>query len=246
MPRPCAVEAHARGYNDSSGCGCHGLAPWRLTLAATRSAAFADATALRRGGSRSRLQGQQRLRMPRPCAVEAHARGYKVSSVCGCHGLAPWRLTLAATRSAAFADATALRRGGSRSRLQGQQRLRMPRPCAVEAHARGYKVSSVCGCHGLAPWRLTLAATRSAAFADATALCRGGSRSRLQRKVSSVCGCHGLAPWRLTFIAEAQALLTKSIKRETPRRKAVASGSGAAFFLAAHVSLHGARPWHLG
>src|SRR6266404_3616029 len=120
MPRPCAVEAHARGYNE-------------------RSAAFADATALRRGGSRSRLQGQQRLRMPRPCAVEAHARGYnersaafadatalrrggsrsrlqrKVSSVCGCHGLAPWRLTFIAE-------------------AQVQQRLRMPRPCAVEAH----------------------------------------------------------------------------------------------------------------
>jgi len=81
----------------------------------------------------------------------------------------------------------------------------MPWPCAVETHARGYK-------------------NRSAAFADATALRRGGSRSRLQKQVSIPCGCHGLAPWRLTFIAEAQALLTKSIKRETPRRKAVASG----------------------
>jgi len=30
---------------------------------------------------------------------------------------------------------------------------------------------------------------------DATALCRGDSRSRLQWKVSSVCGCHGLVPW---------------------------------------------------
>src|SRR6266404_3616031 len=131
----------------------------------------------------------------------------------------------------------------------------MPRPCAVEAHARGYKVSSVCGCHGLAPWRLTLAATtkgqqrlrmprpcaveahargyneRSAAFADATALRRGGSRLLLKLRFSSVCGCHGLAPWRLTFIAEAQALLTKSIKRETPRRKAVASGRVAQLFL---------------
>src|SRR6266404_5028298 len=120
--------------------------------------------------------------MPRPCAVEAHARGYKVSSVCGCHGLAPWRLTLAATRSAAFADATALRRGGSRSRLQGQQRLRMPRPCAVEAHARGYN-------------------ERSAAFADATALRRGGSRLLLKLrhyspKASSV-KLHGARPWHL-------------------------------------------------
>jgi len=58
---------------------------------------------------------------------------------------------------------------------------------------------------------------------DATALRRGDSRSRLQRKVSSVCGCHGLVPWRLTFIAEAQALITKSIKRKTPRGKPVAS-----------------------
>jgi hypothetical protein len=30
-------------------------------------------------------------------------------------------------------------------------------------------------------------------------------------------------PWRLTFIAEAQALITKSTKRETPRGKPVAS-----------------------
>src|SRR6266566_4873682 len=82
----------------------------------------------------------------------------------------------------------------------------MPRPCAVETHARGYK-------------------ERSAAFADATVLCRGDSRSRLQRKVSSVCGCHGLVPWRLTFIA-------KALRHYSPK--------------ASSVSLHGARPWHLG
>jgi hypothetical protein len=35
-------------------------------------------------------------------------------------------------------------------------------------------------------------------------------------------GCHGLVPWRLTFVAKAQAI-TESTKRETPRRKAVAS-----------------------
>ncbi len=60
MPRTCAVEAHARGYkNRSEGlCRCHGLAPWRLTLAATktRQKGFSDARALRRGDSRSRLQ----------------------------------------------------------------------------------------------------------------------------------------------------------------------------------------------
>jgi len=66
---------------------------------------------------------------------------------------------------------------------------------------------------------------------DATALRRGDSRSRLQKQVSIPCGCHGLAPWRLTFNAEAQALLTKSIKRETPRRKAVASGRVAQLYL---------------
>ncbi len=58
-----------------------------------------DATALRRGDSRSRLQRKQRLRMPQPCAVETHACGYK-------------------ERSAAFADATALRRGDSRLLLK--------------------------------------------------------------------------------------------------------------------------------
>src|SRR5882672_7111960 len=214
MPRPCVVEAHARSYkrtfrrfadatalrrggsrsrlqkNVHEICGCHGLASWRLTLAATKE----------RSGD---------LRMPRPCAVEAHARGYKrtfmrfadatalrrggsrsqlqknVQEICGCHGLAPWRLTLAATKE----------RSGD---------LRMPRPCAVEAHARSYKRTfrEICGCHGLAPWRLTLAATKERSgdlrmprpcaveahargykktfrrFADATALRRGGSRSQ--------------------------------------------------------------------
>ncbi len=58
---------------------------------------------------------------------------------------------------------------------------------------------------------------------DATALRRGDSRSQLRKKSGGFCGCHGLVPWRLTFIAEGQALITKSIKRETPRGKAVAS-----------------------
>src|SRR5258705_10077575 len=105
MPRPCAVEAHARSYKTQRKdfCGCHGLAPWRLTLAATKHSGktFADATALRRGGSRSQLQNtaERLLRMPRPCAAEAHSRSYK-------------------TQRKNFADATALRRGGSRSPLQ--------------------------------------------------------------------------------------------------------------------------------
>src|SRR5258705_13975303 len=48
---------------------------------------------------------------------------------------------------------------------------------------------------------------------DATALRRGDSRSRLQKNVQEIWGCHGLVPWRLTFIAEGQALNTKSSKR---------------------------------
>src|SRR6266481_1538094 len=163
MPRPCAVEVHVRGYKErlAGDCGCHGLAPWRFTFAAIKnvSRGIADATALRRGGSRSRLQRTSRggLRMPRPCAVEVHVRSYKerLAGDCGCHGLAPWRFTFAATKnvSRGIADATALRRGGSRSRLQRTSRggLRMPRPCAVELHVRGYKerLAGDCGCHGL-------------------------------------------------------------------------------------------------
>src|SRR6266404_4899198 len=146
-------------------CGCHGLAPWRFTLVATK-------------------ERQDGLRMPRPCAVELHVCGYKgtsrrfadatalrrgasrlrlqrnVKTVCGCHGLAPWSFTFVATK-------------------ERQDGLRMPRPCAVELHVCGYKGTS-------------------RRFADATALRRGASRLWLK-------------------------LITKSIKRETPRRKAVAS-----------------------
>jgi hypothetical protein len=190
MPRPCAVETHACGYTEGrttlsdatalrhgdsrlrlqrkphNSLRCHGLAPWKLTLAATQKAA-------------------QLFKMPRPCAVETHARGYtegrttlsdatalrrgdsrlrlhrKPHNSLRCHGLAPWRLTLAATEKAA-------------------QLFKMPRPCAVETHACGYKES-----------RTTLS--------DATALRRGGSRSQLQRKPHNFLRCHGLAPWSFTL-----------------------------------------------
>src|SRR5882724_5267770 len=102
--------------------------------------------------------------MPRPCAVESHVRCYKI-------------------RRKVFADATALRRGVSRSLLQNT--------------SEGF-----CGCHGLAPWRLTLAAykTRQKRFADATALRRGVSRSLLQNTSEGFCGCHGLAPWHQNVV----------------------------------------------
>jgi hypothetical protein len=38
MPRPCAVEFHARRYKEKlhNSLSCHGLAPWSFTLAATK------------------------------------------------------------------------------------------------------------------------------------------------------------------------------------------------------------------
>src|SRR6266478_3176893 len=80
---------------------------------------------------------------------------------------------------------------------------------------------------------------------DATALRRGDSRLLLQNPFrKSFCGCHGLAPWRLTFIA-CNWPLSFSSKRESPRRKAVASAKPfSTYLLAASVKLHGARPWH--
>src|SRR5581483_2900610 len=58
---------------------CHGLAPWCLTLASTRTAiSLFDATALRRGAPRWLLPGRLFLfSMPRPCAVVPHAGFYQ-------------------------------------------------------------------------------------------------------------------------------------------------------------------------
>src|SRR5438445_281298 len=69
MPRPCAVESHARHYKNNP----------RKNLS--------DATALRRGLSRSPLQktAPNLSQMPRPCAVESHARRYK-NNPSRCHG----------------------------------------------------------------------------------------------------------------------------------------------------------------
>src|SRR6266849_6872602 len=139
----------------------------------------------------------------------AHRYKRQFRRVFRCHGLVPWRLTLTATKdnSEGFSDATALCRGDSRSPLQKtiQKGFQMPRPCAVETHAHRYKrqFRRVFRCHGLVPWSLTLTATKdsqksfqmprpcagetharrykrqSEEFSDATALCRGVSRSPL-------------------------------------------------------------------
>src|SRR6266404_2128262 len=55
---------------------------------------------------------------------------------------------------------------------------------------------------------------------------------------------HGTRPWHLCKLGRFLC----SGERETPRRKAVASGrvEGGGLWLAASVRLHGARPWHLG
>src|SRR5258705_323151 len=88
---------------------CHGLAPWSFTVAATK-------------------KPQHLSEMPRPCAVEFHARGYKKSRniLERCHGLAPWSFTLNArgnihqeceapqNLSAAFLVAASVRLHGAR------------------------------------------------------------------------------------------------------------------------------------
>jgi hypothetical protein len=81
--------------------------------------------------------------MPRPCAGEVHAWGYKTGvPVPRCPGLVPGRFTLGATkREFRFPDAPALCRGGSRLGLQnGSSGSPMPRPCAGEVHAWGSPV----------------------------------------------------------------------------------------------------------
>src|SRR6266404_6035751 len=72
---------------------------WRLRKNAVGKRA-ADATALRRGVSRSPLplltHTPRLFQMPRPCAVESHARRYQSALSfpdTRCHGLAPWSLT---------------------------------------------------------------------------------------------------------------------------------------------------------
>src|SRR6266478_3550081 len=105
--------------------------------------------ALRRGVSRSPAtkKAAQLSQMPRPCAVEFHARGYEESrsTLPDATGLAPWSFTLAATKKAAQLSQMppALRRGVSRSRLR-RKPLNSPRchrPCAVEFHAPAYEES---------------------------------------------------------------------------------------------------------
>ena len=122
MPRPCAVESHARRYNNSL-----------PTLFQMPRPCAVESHAHRYKSALPIL-----IQMPRPCAVESHARRYKnlslpdATALCRgasrsplqkplssrCHSLAPWSLTLTATKTSL---------------------IQMPQPCAVESHARRYK-----------------------------------------------------------------------------------------------------------
>src|SRR5215813_13872881 len=98
--------------------------------------------ALRHGRSRSLLHhaAPQDL-MPRPCAVVVHVHRYITLRLkTRCHGLAPWSLTFTTTsRCASRPDATALRRGSSRSPLHhAAPQDPMPRPCAVVVNVHRY------------------------------------------------------------------------------------------------------------
>src|SRR6266403_1050971 len=101
--------------------------------------------------------------MPRPCAVESHVRRYKEHrNPERCHGLAPWCLTFTATKAAEPSrDATALRRGVSRSPLQKPRNSQR--------------------CHGLAPWCLTFAATKAAELSEMPRPCAVVSHARLYK-----------------------------------------------------------------
>src|SRR5262245_11844738 len=104
-----------------------------------------DATALRRGDSRSQLSGTFcSLKMPRPCAVEIHVRSYQERF----SQLKMPRPCAVEIHVRSYQERFAL--------------LKMPRPCAVKIHARSYQERfAPYRCHGLAPWRFTFAAIRS-------------------------------------------------------------------------------------
>jgi len=171
--------------------------------------------------------------MPRPCAVVIYAGSYTkrvlISRRCHglapwsitlvatrreflsqaqCHGLAPWSFTLVATRREFLSqgDATAWRRGTSRWQLleESSHLEGMPRPGAVVPHAGSYskRVPISRGCHGLAPWYFTLTA-RSQSF-----------------EPSSNVILHGASPWHHH---EGNQSFFVAAARESPRGKPVAS-----------------------
>src|SRR5258705_11827411 len=112
MTRACPVEVHVccSSRIRQRFPKCHGLAPWRLTLVATKASdnASLDATGLPRGGSRLLLLKHQTTLpwMPQACPVEVHVCCYSNirQRFPGCHGLAPGRFTFAATQESGNAS----------------------------------------------------------------------------------------------------------------------------------------------
>src|SRR5258705_13408306 len=102
-------------------------------------------------------------------------------------------------------DATALRRGDSRSWLQKRRRkvLRMPRPCAVEVHV-SYEVKRQLRHQRETPRRKAVASQRVRDFCSS---------------------CKRETPRRKAVASQRVRDFCSSCKRETPRRKAVASVS---------------------
>ena len=111
-------------------------------------------------------------------------------------------------------------------------------PCCPWTQQR--PVRGFSGCHGLAPWRITLAATQGmsrllwmpraclvevhvgcyirnvTSVVDATGLPRGGSRWQLHKECRVCCGCHGLAPWRFTLDANCRTATNRTIHGASP------------------------------
>jgi len=118
----------------------------------------------------------------------------------------------------------------------------MPRACPVEAHDRCYprQKNIAPGCHGLVPWRLTIAATPRQKKSPG---CHGLAPWRLtiaatQGKKQSP-GCHGLVPWSFTIAANPKAKKHSAwMPRACPVELHVWS------YIARNVSLHGTSPWH--
>ena len=103
--------------------------------------------------------------------------------------------------------------------------------CPKDSRSRLQKMSErFCGCHGLAPWSLKFVAIRGrpGAFADAMALRRGGltfvaTRRRPGAFADATALRRGASRLFATKDLEAFAGFLCSSKRESPRRKAVAS-----------------------
>src|SRR5258705_14023116 len=125
MTRACPVEVHVccSSRIRQRFPKCHGLAPWRLTLVATKASddASLDATGLPRGGSRLLLLKHLTTLpwMPRACPVELHV-GRKLptpeAANVRLHPARGWHLHEVGSRSFSSQRETPPRKGVASSR----------------------------------------------------------------------------------------------------------------------------------